>query len=232
MQLGISQSKHSLVAVLHQNNHSRNGQRNFFTNSTFFSNKIRDFYGILKPKVTNSRTPDRDLWLFKLKISTPVVLLPCRGTFISILVFLCAFWLSSSRSPYRPDGQARPVMWPNKTSTRKQLFYAIIRYWLESCWMLVVVLLSAASAGMGERWLWCCWARPVQGWVNAGCGAVERGQCRDGWTLVVVLLSAASARMGERRFLASTTTTVSRSALGRYDRENITSPTCSVYVII
>ena len=32
--------------------------------------------------------------------------------------------------------------------------------------------------------------------------------------------------MGERGFRASTTATVSLSALGRYDRENMTSPKC------
>ena len=46
--------------------------------------------------------------------------------------------------------------------------------------------------------------------------------------LVVLLLSAVTVGMGDRRFLASTTTTVSLSALGRYDRENIKSPMCNV----
>ena len=46
--------------------------------------------------------------------------------------------------------------------------------------------------------------------------------------LVVLLLSAVTVGMGDRRFLASTTTTVNLSALGRYDRENIKSPMCNV----
>ena len=50
--------------------------------------------------------------------------------------------------------------------------------------------------------------------------------------LVVLLLSAVIAGMGERRFLASTTTTVNLSALGRYDRENIKSPMCNVCIQI
>jgi len=55
MQLGISQSQHSLVAALHQHKWAQNGQTNSYEFWTLFY-KIREFWRILKLKATNSRT--------------------------------------------------------------------------------------------------------------------------------------------------------------------------------